>query len=69
MPSFGYSDTQQDNTQRHPQTPDIMGNQQSQHGIPITEPEPSKVAYPEEFWHKQARPDVAVQNCLARIRT
>ena len=69
MPSFGRPDTQQKNTQRHPQTLDISCTQPSPAGIPLVESEPSKVIYPEEFWPDQARSDVAEQNCLARIRT
>jgi hypothetical protein len=69
MPSFGGADARQNDTQLHPQTLDISGNEQSLDDIAVPEPEPSKVVYPEEFWHKKARPDIAVQNCLARIRT
>jgi hypothetical protein len=68
MPSFG-SNGQNNNTQRDPQTLDIIGHKKSAVGNPLPEPESSKVVYPEEFWHKETRPDVAEQNCLARIRT
>ena len=69
LPSFGRPDTHRKNTQRHPQTLDISCTERSPAGIPLAEPQPSKVIYPEQFWPDQARSDVAVQNCLARIRT
>jgi hypothetical protein len=69
LPNFGASD----NAQIHPQTPDIPCNQQSPCGTSPVEMEPSKVVYPEAFWHKQTPTDVGGQleqkNCLARTRT
>jgi hypothetical protein len=69
MPSFLCLAPPENNTQIHPQTLDIPSDEQSQDGIPLPKVETSKVVYPEEFWHNKAQPDVAVQNCLARIRT
>jgi len=69
LPSFGSTD----NTQRHPQTPDVLGNTQSREGTELTKPESSKVVYPEQLWPDQALRDVIGQSdeksCLARTRT
>ncbi len=69
LPSFATSDTAFSNTQGHPQTPDIPGNQPSPCDTALAEGESSKVVYPEEFWHNQTSSDVPLNNCLARIRT
>jgi hypothetical protein len=42
-----------DYTQRHPQTPDFLGNQQSSSDTQQAGEDQSKVVYPQEFWHNQ----------------
>jgi integrase len=73
LPAFGSADSGCDNTQIHPQTPDILCNPQSPCGTPLVAAESSKVVYPEEFWHDQTPTGVVGQSdektCLARIRT
>jgi len=73
LPALACTTTPVDNTQIHPQTPDISGKQRSRCGTASPDVRSSKVVYPEEFWHGQTPPDVVEQSdnksCLARIRT
>lgn len=73
VPAFGPADSCCDNTQQHPQTPEISCNRQSPCGTPPVGAESSKVVYPEEFWHDQTPTDIVGRledkTCLARIRT
>jgi integrase len=72
LPSFGLSVAHGD-TQRDTQTTDFCSNRQSPAGTELTPSDPSKVIYPEEFWHELTPLDTLEQSeaksCLARTRT
>ena len=52
LSAFGSTASGSNDTQIHPQTPDISCNRQSSCGTSPVGAELSKVVYPEEFWHK-----------------
>ena len=72
LPTFGAAQTSPD-AQIHPQTQDILSNEQSPTGAVLADNESSKVIHPERFCHNSTLTDVVEHNegigSSGRIRT